>query len=139
LLLVLLLGAGGVAACADLPERPVDHAAMDHPRPYTARDTPSPEVATAPEPGTPAERAGGARTPGDPGNHAAHPPRRRATLVVDADGPGFTTIGAAVRAAPGGARILVRPGVYREPTILVDRPLVIEGEGRPVVDGEGRR
>jgi nitrous oxidase accessory protein len=42
------------------------------------------------------------------------------------------------RAAPGG-RLVVRAGVYREPTIVVDKPLTIEGVGLPTLDGEGAR
>jgi nitrous oxidase accessory protein len=42
------------------------------------------------------------------------------------------------RAAPGG-RVVVRAGVYREPTVVVDRPLTIEGVGLPTLDGEGAR
>jgi nitrous oxidase accessory protein len=58
--------------------------------------------------------------------------------VVSPDGPVATLAGAVHRAAPG-ARIVVRPGVYREPTIEVDRPVAIEGEPGAVLDGEGER
>jgi nitrous oxidase accessory protein len=49
------------------------------------------------------------------------------------------SIGAAVAAARPGARIVVHGGVYREPTIVVDKPVEILGDGSPVLDGEGRR
>ena len=49
------------------------------------------------------------------------------------------TIGAAVRMANAGDRVLVRGGVHREPTIVIDKPLVLEGAGWPVIDGEGAR
>jgi nitrous oxidase accessory protein NosD len=55
-----------------------------------------------------------------------------ATYVVDAsqdrDGDGFTTVGAAIRAANPGDRILIRPGRYEE-SLLIDKPLEIIGDG----------
>jgi nitrous oxidase accessory protein len=45
---------------------------------------------------------------------------------------------AIARAAPGD-RILVRPGRYLEPTLVIDKPLELVGEGEPVLDGEGER
>jgi len=59
-------------------------------------------------------------------------------LVVDPSGP-LSSIGDAVRAAAPGSRIIVKPGLYSEPTIIVDRPLTIQGEGYPTIDGEGER
>ena len=49
------------------------------------------------------------------------------------------TLTAAIRAARPHSRIVVKPGVYREPTILVDKPVEIIGEGWPVLDGAGAR
>jgi nitrous oxidase accessory protein len=52
------------------------------------------------------------------------------------------TIAEALRLAQPGARIVVHAGVYREPTIVVDKPVTIVGDpagGDPVLDGEGRR
>ncbi len=60
------------------------------------------------------------------------------TLVVAPGGPVPTLTAAIAQAAPGD-RIVVRPGTYREPTIVVDKPLTIVGEGMPVLDGEGER
>ncbi|MDT8436810.1 MAG: nitrous oxide reductase family maturation protein NosD [Gemmatimonadota bacterium] len=61
------------------------------------------------------------------------------TLVVVGPGGDVATLAAGIaRAAPGG-RIVVRPGTYREPTIVVDRPVRIEGEPGAVLDGEGER
>jgi nitrous oxidase accessory protein len=54
-------------------------------------------------------------------------------LVVSPDGP-LRSLAEAVRVAPSGSRIVVRPGTYREPPIRVDRPLAIVGEGRPIVE-----
>ena len=48
------------------------------------------------------------------------------------------SITAAVAAARPGARIVVHAGVYREPMIVVDKPLEMVGLGRPVLDGEGK-
>lgn len=45
------------------------------------------------------------------------------------------TIGEAVRLARAGDRIIVARGLYREPTIVVDRPLTIIGEPGAVLDG----
>jgi len=108
----------GALGCGDLPERPVDHAAMDHARvepvDTDARAAPGRRAVTS------SDGAGMLR------------------LVVEPDGD-LSSIGAAVRRAAPGARILVRPGTYREPTIVVDRPVTIEGEGWPVIDGEGER
>lgn len=59
-------------------------------------------------------------------------------LVVAADGNGSDrTISDAIRRARPGDTIIVRAGVYREPTIVVDRPVTLIGEGRPTLDGEG--
>jgi nitrous oxidase accessory protein len=49
------------------------------------------------------------------------------------------SIAAAVAAARPGTRIVVHRGTYREPTIVVDKPLEIIGEQWPVLDGDGTR
>jgi parallel beta-helix repeat protein len=57
------------------------------------------------------------------------------THVVDAFERGdFATVGAAVKAARPGDRILVRPGLYQE-GVIVDKPLEILGDG-PAADIE---
>jgi nitrous oxidase accessory protein len=56
------------------------------------------------------------------------------TLVVSPTGP-YRSVGEAVRAAPAGSRIVVKPGTYREPAIVIDRSLELVGEGRPVLEG----
>lgn len=48
-------------------------------------------------------------------------------------------MGTAVAAAPAGATVLVRAGVYREPTVEVDRRITLQGEPGAVLDGEGER
>lgn len=48
------------------------------------------------------------------------------------------SIRAAVAAAKAGDTVMVHAGTYREPTVVVDKPLVLIGEGRPVLDGENQ-
>src|SRR5215208_2386739 len=61
-----------------------------------------------------------------------------AAITVSPDGE-VRSIGEALRRARPGTRIVVRGGVYREPTIVVDKPVEIVGEGWPVLDGAGSR
>ncbi len=59
------------------------------------------------------------------------------THVVDAYHRGdFTTVGAAIKAARPGDRILVRPGLYEE-ALIINKPLEIIGDG-PLSDIEIR-
>lgn len=68
---------------------------------------------------------------------AARAPAR--VIVVDVHGA-VPTITAALASARPGDRIVVHAGTYREPTLLVRTPLItIEGEGWPVLDGQGER
>ena len=60
------------------------------------------------------------------------------TLTVSPRGP-LRTITEAIHLAQPGARIMVSAGTYREPTILVDKPVVLMGDGEAVIDGEGER
>jgi nitrous oxidase accessory protein len=62
----------------------------------------------------------------------------QSVITVSATGP-VTSITAALRAALPHSRIVVKPGTYREPTIIVDKPVEITGEGWPVLDGESAR
>ena len=64
---------------------------------------------------------------------AAEVTARAETIVVSPAGP-QRSIAAAVRAAAPGDTIVVRPGTYREPPFVVDRPLTLVGEGRPVIE-----
>jgi len=64
---------------------------------------------------------------------------RAADLTV---GPGgrFSTVAAALAAARPGDRVLVRAGTYREATLVVRTTgVTVEGEGWPVLDGQGAR
>ena len=63
---------------------------------------------------------------------------RSAEVVVSPQGP-VRTIAEGIRRAPAGGRVLVRAGVYREPTVVVDKPLTVEGVGLPTLDGEAKR
>lgn len=61
------------------------------------------------------------------------PAEAQRTIRAHADrSPG---IGEAVRQARAGDRVVVSAGVYREPTIVVDRPVTIIGERLAVLDG----
>jgi nitrous oxidase accessory protein len=56
-------------------------------------------------------------------------------LVVSPSGP-FRTVAAAIAAAPAGGSVLVKAGHYREPMVIVDRPLTLTGAPGAVLDGE---
>ena len=62
----------------------------------------------------------------------------QATITVSPGGR-VQTLTAAIAAASPHAKIVVKPGVYREPTIVVDKPVEIIGEGWPVLDGASAR
>lgn len=62
----------------------------------------------------------------------------QATITVSPHGP-VRTLTAAIAAASRHAKIIVMPGVYREPTIIVDKPVEISGKGWPVLDGASAR
>ncbi len=54
-------------------------------------------------------------------------------------GTDLETLTDALQRASAGDRIVVAPGTYAEPTLVVDKPLEIVGLDRPVLDGEGER
>lgn len=62
----------------------------------------------------------------------------QAVLEVAPNGS-YPTIAAAVAAAPAGATVRVSAGVWREPTVVVTRPLTLVGVAGAVLDGEGER
>ncbi|MCU0647895.1 MAG: nitrous oxide reductase family maturation protein NosD [Gemmatimonadaceae bacterium] len=64
--------------------------------------------------------------------------REDRTFVVSSAGP-YTRIADALAAAPAHATITVRPGRYREPTVIVRRPVTISGMPGAELDGEGAR
>jgi nitrous oxidase accessory protein len=59
------------------------------------------------------------------------------TLVVDQSGK-LTSLKTAITLAEAGDTILVKSGVYREGNIMINKPLVIVGEGFPILDGENK-
>ncbi len=64
----------------------------------------------------------------------------RATDLTVGPGARFATITAALAAAQPGDRVLVRAGTYRELTLVVRTPrLTVQGDGWPVLDGQGAR
>ena len=58
-------------------------------------------------------------------------------LDVSPAGP-YRTIASAVDSARPGDRVVVHAGLYREPVVTIDKPIVLEGDGAPVLDGESR-
>lgn len=67
-------------------------------------------------------------------------PPVRATDLTVGKGAQYATITEALAAARPGDRVLVRAGTYREPTLVVRTARVtVQGEGWPVIDGEGAR
>ncbi len=64
-------------------------------------------------------------------------PARAAVLNVAPEGAPFRTVVDALRAARPGDTIRVSAGVY-EGDLLLDRTLVLEGKGKPVIRGSGR-
>ncbi len=51
----------------------------------------------------------------------------------------FATVGEAVRAASAGDTVRVAAGIYREPTVVLDKRLTLIGEPGAVLDGQGER
>ena len=96
----------------------------------------TPAQTTAVRGQTEAATTGQDSTRGEP--QRTSPPAAVQTRVVDQMGRGdFTTISAALKEAPVGARVLVRPGHYNE-SLVMDRPIELIGEGDRddiVVDG----
>jgi nitrous oxidase accessory protein len=60
------------------------------------------------------------------------------TIVVSPNGA-VRSITDGIARSRDGDRIVIEPGTYREPTIVVDRRVTIEGTGFPTLDGEGQR
>ena len=50
----------------------------------------------------------------------------------------FNSIKEAVKHASPGDTVIVEKGIYREGTILINKPLRLIGEGYPTLDGEGK-
>jgi nitrous oxidase accessory protein len=61
------------------------------------------------------------------------------TRIVVSPAGVVQSVGGAVERAQPGATIIVQAGVYREPTIVVTKPVTIIGEPGAVLDGEEQR
>ena len=66
----------------------------------------------------------------------ARPLHAQGDVVVSPTGA-VRTVTAALRLTKPGGRIVVKPGIYREPTIVVDHAVTITGESGPILDGDG--
>lgn len=64
--------------------------------------------------------------------------RAQRTLTV-APGSTLSTVTAALQQARDGDRIVVKPGTYREPMLVVSHRVELVGDGNPVLDGESQR
>jgi nitrous oxidase accessory protein len=73
-------------------------------------------------------------------DHATHAPDHRAHASQAANRPSVAlgALGARIAAAPPYARIVVPAGVYREPTIVISKPVELVSDGA-ILDGEGQR
>ncbi len=57
-------------------------------------------------------------------------------VEVTPTGP-VRTLASALRLVRPGGRVVVRPGIYREQGIVIDRPVEIVGQGMPTIEGDG--
>jgi len=64
--------------------------------------------------------------------------RTTAIILRVGDQQPYPTIVGALAVAQPGDTLLVTPGTYREGNLAVRTPVVIVGEGLPVIDGEGK-
>lgn len=55
------------------------------------------------------------------------------------DGTSRFSMTDAIASAAPGERVTVPAGTYREPTLVIDRPIELVADGEVVLDGEGRR
>lgn len=69
---------------------------------------------------------------------ASTPAVAQRIVVVSPNGV-HRTVAAGVAAARAGDTVAIRAGLYREPTIVVDKPMVITGDDGAIIDGEGKR
>ena len=60
------------------------------------------------------------------------------SIIVSPSGK-IHSVTEAIAGARAYDRIIVKTGTYREPTIVVSKPLEIIGEGSPVLDGQSKR
>lgn len=101
------------------------------PPPARKQTSPAPRAATAAKRATPPAPAASSPPPSSRGssNPRAAAPSAPASFVVAPGGGGdFLTLADAIRRAPAGSRLLVRPGIYQE-GLVIDKPLEIVGDG----------
>jgi nitrous oxidase accessory protein len=76
-------------------------------------------------------------------DHATHPPGHGSPGTITSTAPAADrTLGAVSKrlaAAPANARIVVPAGVYREPTIVITKPVTLIAEPGAILDGDGAR
>jgi hypothetical protein len=113
----------GVITTADLDAlEPTDEQTGEQTKQTQTPRAPQSQTAHTTSPEHPA-----AATPAGPARSSAS--SARTTFVVALDGSGdFLSLTDAVRRAPAGARLLVRPGIYHE-GLLIDKQLEIVGDG----------
>ena len=58
-------------------------------------------------------------------------------IVVGHEG-NYSSIKQAITVANPGDTILIRAGTYKEGNIILEKPLVLIGEGYPVLDGQNK-
>ena len=86
------------------------------------------------------ERPAEAAHEGLPAHASAHPPMPRDPTAARRIGVhGATTLAEAVRLAVPGERIDVPAGIYREPTLVIDKPMELVGAEGATLDGDGAR
>ena len=64
------------------------------------------------------------------------PPNLFARQIVVCADCEIKSVQQAIEIASPGDEILIKSGVYKEHNLFVDKPLIIRGEGNPVIDGE---
>jgi nitrous oxidase accessory protein len=65
-------------------------------------------------------------------------PSRAGKIIRVGPSEQITRIKEAIALAQPGDTVLIQPGVYREGNIIIQKPIVLMGEGYPVLDGESQ-
>jgi nitrous oxidase accessory protein len=73
----------------------------------------------------------------DHATHSTHTANPASASPIRATGLG--ALGARIAGAPAFAKIVVPAGVYREPTIVITKPVELVAEPGAILDGEGAR
>ena len=75
-------------------------------------------------------------------DHATHAPGHSSPTMqpaVSAEPGSLGVLAARIAAAPAHSRLVVPAGVYREPTIVITKPVELVGDAGAILDGEGTR